>query len=318
MRSTNCVGVFAMSGFFRRTGSRKIGFEKDGVLTAGNLGPAVVGEYSGMKLSNRCDCADLFDTRPNSNRLYEESGKREQGGGEYTYNKDSISLSRDKYLFNGATHTRLGLPPRLEGANYRNKYSDGIIKRAIDIIGSAAALVFLLPLMFAISGLVKLSSPGPVFFHQVRRGRGGKPFNILKFRTMVHGGSAPLFVQAQRDDARITPLGAVLRRYSLDELPQLINVLKGDMSLIGPRPHAVEHDEKFRVEIPSYDRRYSVRPGITGLAQVSGLRGPTPTVEIMRQRVAHDVCYVKNASLRVDLWIYAATLREIVSSKTAY
>jgi len=183
-----------------------------------------------------------------------------------------------------------------------------LIKRVFDLVVSAAALVLLSPVLLVIALLIKCDSPGPVFFRQRRRGYNLKEFRIWKFRTMSTLDDGPRIEQATRGDIRITRIGSVLRRFNLDELPQLINVLTGEMSLVGPRPHAVAHDELFEKRIAKYRRRLNVRPGITGWAQVNGLRGPTETDDLMRGRVEHDLYYIDNWSVSLDLYILFATL----------
>ncbi|MBN9246616.1 MAG: exopolysaccharide biosynthesis polyprenyl glycosylphosphotransferase [Hyphomicrobium sp.] len=185
-------------------------------------------------------------------------------------------------------------------------------KRSFDMVAAGVALVILSPLFAAIALLIKLDSPGPVFFKQRRRGYNSEEFRIWKFRTMTSLDDGDVIVQATENDRRITAVGDFLRRTSLDELPQLINVLKGEMSLVGPRPHAVAHDRFFERRIEHYPRRLNVKPGITGWAQVNGFRGETRTEEAMRQRVDHDLYYIDNCSLGFDLYIILMTL---ISSK---
>jgi exopolysaccharide biosynthesis polyprenyl glycosylphosphotransferase len=183
-----------------------------------------------------------------------------------------------------------------------------LIKRVMDVAIAAIALVLLAPLFLTIGVLIKLSSPGPVFFRQRRGGYNLAEFRIWKFRTMSTLDDGDKIVQAQRNDDRLTRIGGFLRRYNLDELPQLINVLKGEMSIVGPRPHALAHDKEATHKIEAYSRRLNVRPGITGWAQVNGLRGPTQTVDLMQARVAHDLYYIENWSLGFDLYILFLTL----------
>lgn len=199
-------------------------------------------------------------------------------------------------------------------------HSDHPMHRAADANGSilkivverSAALIGLLllgPLLLIVAILVRLDSPGPILFRQERRGMGGETFPIYKFRTMSAAASREGFKQAVIGDARVTRLGRFLRATSIDELPQLLNVVKGDMALIGPRPHPLALDEIFRDSVPHYLDRYQVRPGITGLAQVSGHRGPTPDVAAMSARVALDLRYIANWSLKSDLVILFRTIR---------
>jgi putative colanic acid biosynthesis UDP-glucose lipid carrier transferase len=186
------------------------------------------------------------------------------------------------------------------------------VKRLIDIVVCAVLLLVCLVPGLLIALAVKLDSPGPVLFRQRRIGYGGRPFHILKFRTMHVLEDGPQVVQARRDDPRVTRVGALLRDLSLDELPQLINVLAGDMSLVGPRPHAAAHDEYYGRHIANYAYRRRVRPGITGWAQINGARGATPTLSDMQARIDLDAWYVDHGSLALDLMILFLTPLEIL------
>ncbi len=181
-------------------------------------------------------------------------------------------------------------------------------KRALDLFISSLALVALAPLFVIIAVAIKADSPGPVFFCQRRRGYNQKEFRIWKFRTMTTADDGHVIIQASEGDPRITRLGRFLRRCNLDELPQLINVLRGEMSLVGPRPHALAHDGHYERTIEGYGQRLNVKPGITGWAQIHGHRGPTRTNAEMRARVAHDLYYIENWSLLLDIYILALTL----------
>ena len=182
------------------------------------------------------------------------------------------------------------------------------LKRAVDIVGAGVGLLLLSPLLVVVALLIKLDSSGPVLFPQDRHGCGGRVFRIWKLRSMTASASREGFRQATIGDARITRIGHILRRSSIDELPQLINVLVGDMSLVGPRPHPLALDAEYRDAIPGYMDRYAVRPGMSGLAQVSGHRGPTPTVEAMAARVALDLDYIRRWSPSLDLVILLKTV----------
>ncbi|MEA3221425.1 undecaprenyl-phosphate glucose phosphotransferase [Immundisolibacter sp.] len=195
---------------------------------------------------------------------------------------------------------------------------NAVVKRASDIVFATLALLALSPLMIAIAIGVKLGSPGPVLFRQRRYGFGGEEIRIYKFRTMTVCEDGPNVPQARRDDDRITPLGRVLRRTSLDELPQFINVLQGRMSVVGPRPHAVAHNEHYRRLISGYMHRHKVKPGITGWAQVNGLRGETDTLDKMRSRVEYDLEYLRRWSLRLDLRIMLRTAALVFRDAHAY
>ena len=182
----------------------------------------------------------------------------------------------------------------------------------------AAVLLMLLAPIFALIGLgIKLTSPGPVLFRQQRNGRRGEVFTIFKFRTMDCMECGASAVQCRRNDPRVTMLGAVLRRASLDELPQLINVVRGDMAMVGPRPHPIGLDPQFALRIRDFHKRYAVKPGLTGLAQIRGHRGPTETVEAMSRRIASDLEYVYSRSLLLDLWIMARTIPAVLLGANA-
>lgn len=192
-------------------------------------------------------------------------------------------------------------------------------KRLFDVAFASAALLALAPLLGLIALAVRLDSPGPALFLQSRMGADGRRFTIYKFRTMrVHAEAAGVLSQARRNDARVTRLGRFLRRTSLDELPQFINVLKGQMSLVGPRPHALQHDNLYKELVRDYMYRYRIRPGITGWAQVNGLRGEIDQVETMAARVAHDLHYIQHRSLAMDLKIVAMTLYKGFVHRNAY
>jgi putative colanic acid biosynthesis UDP-glucose lipid carrier transferase len=183
-----------------------------------------------------------------------------------------------------------------------------LVKRSSDIVLGSLMLAAALPVMLLIAVGIKLTSPGSIIFRQRRYGLDGEEIVVYKFRTMTVSEDGDKVEQARRNDDRITPLGRILRRYSLDELPQLINVLQGRMSVVGPRPHAVVHNEIYRKLIPGYMVRHKVTPGITGLAQVSGCRGETTSVEEMEKRIEYDLEYVRHWSLLLDLKILFRTL----------
>ena len=182
------------------------------------------------------------------------------------------------------------------------------LKRAFDLIVASMGLVLTLPLFLTVALLIKLDSPGPVFFRQRRLGFNQREFQIYKFRTMTVTEDGDSVEQAVEGDSRITPIGRFLRRWNLDELPQLFNVVRGEMSLVGPRPHAVTHDREFELRVASYARRHNIKPGITGWAQVNGYRGPTDSLEKIEGRVTHDFYYVDNWSMLLDLYIIGLTL----------
>ena len=188
----------------------------------------------------------------------------------------------------------------------------GVVKRLTDVVLCVAAMPLLLPLMAVISIAVKSTSPGPAIFRQRRYGLDGRPIVVYKFRTMHVAEDGDVIVQATKDDARVTPVGRFLRRYSLDEFPQFFNVLQGRMSLVGPRPHAVAHNEWYRKLIKGYMMRHKVPPGITGLAQINGCRGETALLEQMQARIDYDLEYLRHWSLMLDLKILTRTVLRLV------
>jgi putative colanic acid biosynthesis UDP-glucose lipid carrier transferase len=195
---------------------------------------------------------------------------------------------------------------------------NGLIKRASDVVLAVLILILLSPLLALLALLVKLSSPGPVIFRQRRYGLDGEEIVVYKFRTMTVTEDGDSIVQCSPGDPRLTPLGALMRRTSLDELPQLVNVLQGRMSIVGPRPHAVAHNETYRKLIKGYMQRHKVKPGVTGWAQVNGLRGETETIEKMKARIDHDLDYLRNWSLRLDLYIMVKTVLVVLKGRNAH
>jgi len=189
-----------------------------------------------------------------------------------------------------------------------------VAKRIFDVVISATGLVVLSPLLTLVAIVIKLDSRGPVLFRQTRHGYNNETIRVFKFRSMITLEDGDNFVQAAQNDSRVTRFGAILRRTNIDELPQLINVLRGEMSIVGPRPHATAHNKMFESKISVFSRRHVVKPGITGWAQVNGYRGATDTLEKMQRRVEHDLYYVDNWSFWLDLRIVVMT----VFSRTAY
>jgi Undecaprenyl-phosphate glucose phosphotransferase len=187
-------------------------------------------------------------------------------------------------------------------------------KRVFDVIVAAAGLMILAPLLTLVAMAIKLDSPGAVLFRQTRHGYNNDTIKVFKFRSMTLLEDGDAFVQAVRNDSRVTRVGAILRRTNIDELPQLINVLRGEMSIVGPRPHATSHNRMFEDKISVFSRRHVVKPGITGWAQVNGYRGATDTLEKMQRRVEHDLYYIDNWSFWLDLRILVMT----VFSRSAY
>jgi putative colanic acid biosynthesis UDP-glucose lipid carrier transferase len=195
---------------------------------------------------------------------------------------------------------------------------NAFVKRASDIVLAACISLLLLPVMAVIGMAVKLGSRGPMIFKQRRYGLHGEEIIVYKFRSMTVAEDGDNVVQAKKNDQRITPIGGFLRRSSLDELPQFINVLQGRMSIVGPRPHAVSHNEQYRKLIKGYMLRHKVKPGITGLAQVNGLRGETETLDKMEARVECDLDYLRNWSLWLDIWIILRTVQVVLKRENAH
>jgi putative colanic acid biosynthesis UDP-glucose lipid carrier transferase len=195
---------------------------------------------------------------------------------------------------------------------------NGIVKRASDIILSILILLIISPVMIIIAAGIALTSPGPIIFQQRRYGLNGDMIRVSKFRSMTVCEDGVTVQQAQKNDSRITPIGAFLRKTSLDELPQFLNVIQGRMSIVGPRPHAVAHNELYRTMIKGYMVRHKIKPGLTGWAQVNGWRGETDTLEKMKKRIDYDLAYLQNWSLRLDIYIILKTISVVIKDKHAY
>jgi putative colanic acid biosysnthesis UDP-glucose lipid carrier transferase len=195
---------------------------------------------------------------------------------------------------------------------------NGFVKRWSDILLASVILIMIFPLMLFIAIAVKLSSPGAVIFKQRRYGLDGKEIIVYKFRSMTVTEDGAKVVQATINDKRVTAVGQFLRKSSLDELPQFINVLQGHMSVVGPRPHAVAHNETYRKLIKGYMVRHKVKPGITGWAQINGFRGETANVESMKQRIDYDLEYLKIWTLRLDIEIIFKTIGQVFNDTKAY
>jgi putative colanic acid biosynthesis UDP-glucose lipid carrier transferase len=211
-----------------------------------------------------------------------------------------------------------GSPPPVIQAQVAMPVAVSRRKRAFDIVLSGAALLFFLPLLLSVAFLIRAESRGPALFRQRRTGLNGVIFTVFKFRTMRVEEDGHVVRQATQNDDRITPLGAILRKYSIDELPQLLNVLRGEMSLIGPRPHAVAHDELWTEQAPGYARRFRARPGLTGYAAVCGFRGEVKELKAIVDRVEADNAYIDNWSFGLDLKIVWRTIPLVFSDSNAY
>jgi Undecaprenyl-phosphate glucose phosphotransferase len=192
------------------------------------------------------------------------------------------------------------------------------VKRALDLLIGSVALIFFMPIMALTALAIKLDGPGPVFFLQNRKGFNGRHFVMIKFRTMTVQENGAVVTQATRNDPRVTKIGRLLRASSIDELPQLINVIRGEMSLVGPRPHALAHDNYFENLLQDYAFRHHVKPGMTGWAQVNGLRGATPSVSQIARRVEMDLWYINNWSLWFDVQILIKTFFEVLRKRNAF
>ncbi len=211
-------------------------------------------------------------------------------------------------------------PPHVQApvVSVAERVATSRLKRAFDFVMSFGALLVFLPLLLTIAMLVRLESRGPALFRQKRTGLHGEIFTVFKFRTMTVAEDGETVRQATRDDARVTALGAILRKFSLDELPQLLNVLRGEMSLIGPRPHAVAHDHTWGKLAPDYDRRFRARPGLTGYAAICGFRGEVRELQAIIDRVDADNEYIDTWSFALDLRIVWRTLPLIFCDSRAY
>lgn len=217
------------------------------------------------------------------------------------------------------------MPPRQFGSSVGVEFqraplslSERVAKRLLDIVLGVSGIVLLMPMFVIIAIAIKLDSPGDALFRQTRRGFNSRRFKIFKFRTMTDLEDGPTVKQAVRGDRRVTRIGAWLRRTSIDELPQLFNVVSGEMSLVGPRPHAAAHDDYYAEQISHYAFRHHMKPGITGWAQVRGCRGETPTIQSMKERVEHDIWYIDNWSVTLDAQIILLTVLEVFRGRNAY
>lgn len=297
------------------------------------LGFVVVGIYcsnylqEGTNLQNRGDCDSLIkDAHAGKiDRIYIAMSMSEEKEMKeiirlLTNTTCSVVLIPDIFTFNilqSRTEEVNGVPvvplfdTPLNGINM-------ILKRAEDIVISLLILILISPLLLLIALVIRLSSEGPVIFKQTRYGMDGKPINVWKFRSMSVMENSSVVTQATKNDVRITKVGKILRRTSMDELPQFINVLFGEMSIVGPRPHAVAHNEQYRNLIEGYMLRHKVKPGITGWAQVNGWRGETDTLDKMQKRVEYDLEYIREWSIWLDIKIIAMTIFKGFINKSAY
>jgi len=228
-----------------------------------------------------------------------------------------VPLGTLSQLFQRA-HNDIGETVAIELQRAALSPTEQVMKRVVDIVASLAALALVSPVMLVVAIAIKLDSEGPIFFRQTRHGFNGRPFSIYKFRSMTVLEDGDVVRQAEKEDARVTRIGYWIRRFSIDELPQLLNVFYGDMSIVGPRPHASSHDRYFMSAIEKYAFRHHVKSGITGWAQVNGSRGETETLEKMQRRVEFDLWYINNWSIWLDFSIMVKTIFVIFSGKNAY
>ena len=306
IRGTPYLGI-RVEGFFDDRGPERLG-EADRRDLLGSLG-----ELAGYVKTHRVDLIYLtlpMASQPRILNLLEELRDTTA----------SIYFTPDIFLFDliQARVDAIGGVPVVAVCETPFYGLNGLIKRVSDIAIAASVLVLILPVMIAVAVAIKVTSPGPVLFTQRRYGLDGREIIVYKFRTMTVLEDGGVVRQATRDDSRVTPLGAFLRKYSLDELPQFVNVLQGRMSVVGPRPHAVAHNETYRKLIRGYMIRHKVKPGITGWAQVNGLRGETATLDKMRERIEYDLSYLRNWSLQLDLQIVLKTILVVLRPQNAY
>ncbi len=216
------------------------------------------------------------------------------------------------------THSDIGDTVAIEIQRAALSPTEQAVKRFVDIVAAATALIILAPLMISVAVAIKLDSEGPVFFRQTRHGFNGRPFGMYKFRSMTVMENGDVVRQAQKNDDRVTRVGYWIRRLSIDELPQLLNVVYGDMSIVGPRPHASAHDRYFTSAIEKYAFRHHVKSGITGWAQVCGARGETDTLDKMQRRVELDLWYINNWSIWLDFSIMIRTIFVVFAAENAH
>ena len=224
-----------------------------------------------------------------------------------------MSVTHPFRPFEPATAARdVGASVRLSAAG------ESRAKRVFDVLVAVLLLLLFLPLLLVTAAALKLETPGPVLFRQARTGLGGRPFQILKLRSMHAAVTAGAVKQTERGDPRVTRVGRVIRALSIDELPQLLNVVRGEMSLVGPRPHAISHDQAWAKMVPGYARRFSARPGLTGLAQVQGHRGEISDPEALRRRIEADLRYIDHWSFGGDIVLMLRTAPCLLHDPAAY
>ena len=311
VRSTPSLGL-TPAGFFADHGA-----DDDPKTTAGTELPApLLGDLDALVERVRANEFDLvYIALPM--RAEERIGRLVTALSDTT---TPIYIVPDLFIHDLAHSRWIDLGPVSVISVFETRFSgiEGWSKRLEDLVLSTLILIAAAVPMLLIATAVKLTSPGPVLFRQRRNGFDGSEISVWKFRTMTTKEDGARVTQAVRGDRRVTPIGAFLRRTSLDELPQFFNVLGGSMSVVGPRPHALAHTERYRGLIPGYMLRHRVKPGITGWAQIHGLRGTTDTIEKMERRVQHDLWYIQRWSLWLDLWIVARTALLVFGDENAW
>ena len=303
-----------IASFLRRHEPWKMGFEVVGSVSVGREGRTAAELARAVELARILQPDDVYLALP-----WSETATIDRCVDSFLTAPVAIHLAPEQVFdrFDQIAITRVGAMASLELTRPMPILSQ-LAKRTFDLLGAAVGLVLLAPVLVAAAAAIRLDGGGPVFFLQTRYGFNQRPFRIVKFRTMTTFADAGPVAQASRDDARITRVGRWLRRTNIDELPQLFNVLLGHMSLVGPRPHAVPHNRAFERRIDLYARRHNVRPGITGWAQVNGLRGETDTDDKMRRRVEADLFYIDNWSMLLDISIIVRTVFSAKAYRNAY
>ena len=289
--------------------------ERDNSRIAGNFGPHLGGLVDVIPYIHKHNVEMIFISLPMSSQP-----RIQKLMDELPDTTTSIYFLPDIYIFDlmQARFDYVGDIPVVAMNESPFVGIDGVVKNASDFILALVILILLLPFMLCIALAVKVTSPGPIIFKQRRYGLNGEEIVVYKFRSMTVAEDGPNVVQAKKNDQRFTKIGAFLRRTSLDELPQFINVLQGRMSIVGPRPHAVAHNELYRKLIKGYMLRHKAKPGITGWAQVNGWRGETEELDKMKGRIEHDLYYLQNWSIWLDLWIILRTIWTVIRKDNAH
>lgn len=315
------VGIYIESGLIKQYGRsiiKNIGFYDD--RREGRFGYLVKGKYHGnvadlLRIAQNNEVDEIYITMPMIAR-----DRIKEFLHILSDSTVDIIIVPDLYTYNLATTqlVNVGGTPAFSIFSSPFEGLGGVIKRAIDLVVGSLIIICILPVMLAVAIGVKLSSPGPILFKQDRYGLGGKKIKVWKFRSMKVMENSDIVTQATKDDPRVTKFGSFIRRTSLDELPQFFNVLQGTMSIVGPRPHAVSHNEQYRKIVHNYMIRHKVKPGITGLAQIKGYRGETDTIDKMEKRVEYDIRYMQNWTPLYDFKIIFLTIFKGFVSETAY